>query len=103
VIAVLEQIKGTHALVTLVDRGGLCGSACVPIFLTGTQRKGALTSSFYFHPVVFRSPVDPGTRAGEVRTQQRGQRTDEVIRRYFIPARVSEGLDRLSAPSAAHA
>lgn len=88
-ITVLEQIKGTHEVVTIVDRGGLCGSACVPIFLTGKRRVGALTSSFYFHPVVV-GRGDPGTAAEHARTQYRSQRTDELIRRYFIPARVSD-------------
>lgn len=90
-IAVLEQIKATHEVVTVVDRGGLCGSACVPIFLTGTKRVGALTSSFFFHPVVFRTTVDPGTPAVEVRAQLRAQETDKVISRYFVGARVTDG------------
>ena len=89
-IAVLEQIKGTHALATVVRRGGLCGSACVPIFLVGARRVGALTSSFFFHPVVVdRSDVDPGTPAAKAFLQLRSQETDKIISRYFVPARVS--------------
>ena len=83
-IAMLEQIKGTHALATVVDRGDVCGSACVPIFLTGTRRVAALTSSFFFHPVVV-SRGDPGLPDTGLRSQQ----TDEVIRRYFAQPGVS--------------
>jgi hypothetical protein len=91
VIAVLEQIKATHQVVTKVDRGRMCGSACVPIFLTGGRRVGALTSSFYFHPVVIsRRGVDPGTRAVEAFIQSRSEATDKILSRYFIPARLSD-------------
>ena len=90
-IAVLEQIKGTHELATLVDRGALCGSACVPIFLIGTRRIGALTSSFFFHPVVVGGVVDPGTPKVEVRSHQRSQETEKIISRYFVGAGVSDG------------
>ena len=83
-IAMLEQIKATHELATVVDRGDLCGSACVPIFLTGTRRVAALTSSFFFHPVVVRKE-DPGMPDTGLRSQQ----TDEVIRRYFAQPGVS--------------
>ena len=37
-IAVLEQIKATHDTATVVDRGDLCGSACVVVFLAGKRR-----------------------------------------------------------------
>lgn len=83
-IAMLEQIKGTHELTTVVDRGDLCGSACVPIFLTGTRRVAALTSSFFFHPVVVQRG-DPGLPDTGLRSQQ----TDEVIRRYYVQPGVS--------------
>lgn len=89
VIAALEHIKASHTVATLVDRGALCGSACVPIFLTGTKRVGALTSSFFFHPViVYRG--DPGTPETHAHMQLRSQETDELIRRYFMPARLSD-------------
>jgi hypothetical protein len=89
-IAVLEQIKGTHQVVTKVDRGDTCGSACVPIFLAGTRRIGALTSSFYFHPVAIGSLGDPGTNEARARMQHRSSATEDVLSRYFAGAGLSE-------------
>jgi len=89
-IAVLEQIKGTHQLVTKVDRGDTCGSACVPIFLVGQRRIGALTSAFYFHPVVIGVLGDPGTREETARMQVRSSATEDLLRRYFSGAGLSE-------------
>jgi len=88
-IAVLEQIKGTHLLTTAVDRGDTCGSACVPIFLVGMKRRAALTSSFYFHPVVMWRG-DPGTVEAEARMRLRAEKTDNVLARYFVSAGISE-------------
>jgi hypothetical protein len=48
-IRLLRHIKETHALETIVDRGDICGSACVAVFLQGRRRRGALTSSLLFH------------------------------------------------------
>ena len=88
-IAVLEQIKATHQVATVVDRGDLCGSACVVVFLAGKRRVGALTSAFYFHPVVMRRG-DPGTPETVARMKRRSQVTDDVIWRYFVRAGLSE-------------
>jgi len=89
-IAVLEQIKGSHQLVTKVGRGDTCGSACVPIFLVGTRRIGALTSSFYFHPVAIGSLGDPGTNEATARMRIRSSATEDVLSRYFAGAGLSE-------------
>lgn len=89
-ITVLEQIQGTHQVVTKVERGGTCGSACVPIFLTGTRRIGALTSSFYFHPVGIGPLGDPGTDEATARMQVRSSATEELLNRYFAGAGLSE-------------
>ena len=53
-IVVLETIRSRAQLTTEVRRGDKCASACVPIFLAGKRRIGALASLFYFHPVVVR-------------------------------------------------
>jgi hypothetical protein len=89
VAAVLEQIKATHQLVTVVDRGDTCGSACVPIFLIGKKRVAALTSAFFFHPVVI-SLGDPGTVEARTRMSIRSEKTDNMLSRYFVSAGVSE-------------
>ena len=88
-IAVLEQIKATHQVATIVERGNLCGSACVVVFLAGKRRVGALTSAFYFHPVVMPRD-DPGTPDAVARMKRRSQVTDDVIWRYFVRAGLSE-------------
>jgi hypothetical protein len=44
-IDVLKRIKNTHLFSTVVLHGDLCASACVPIFLEGSRRIAALTSS----------------------------------------------------------
>jgi len=89
-ITVLEQIQGTHQVVTKVERGATCGSACVPIFLAGTRRIGALTSSFYFHPVAIGSLGDPGTGEAMARMQVRSSATEDLLNRYFAGAGLSE-------------
>ena len=48
-IGVLKRIRQTHRLTTVVWRGGFCASACVNIFLQGSRRVAALTSSWLFH------------------------------------------------------
>lgn len=50
-IGLLRRIRQTHRLETIVDRGEICASACVPVFLQGQRRWGALTSSWLFHEV----------------------------------------------------
>jgi len=89
VVSVLEQIKAAHELVTVVDRGATCASACVPIFLAGKRRAAALTSAFYFHPVVMQLG-DPGTDEAGERMRVRAELTDDVLTRYFVSAGISE-------------
>ena len=50
-IRLLRYLKRSHTFETVVDRGEICASACVPIFLQGQRRWGALTSSWLFHEV----------------------------------------------------
>lgn len=61
-VDVLKRIKKTHILFTMVGRGSMCASACVPIFLQGKKRHAALTSSWAFHePSVEGGVVGDGT------------------------------------------
>ena len=49
VIGVLHHIKTTHKLTTVVERGAMCASACIPIFLASDRRTAALSSVWFFH------------------------------------------------------
>jgi ATP-dependent protease ClpP protease subunit len=48
-VGVLAQIKTTHQLTTVVERGATCASACIPIFLSSDRRLAALSSLWFFH------------------------------------------------------
>ncbi|MES0403754.1 MAG: hypothetical protein ABUJ93_09655, partial [Hyphomicrobium sp.] len=49
---------------TLIWRGATCASACIPIFLQGVRRWGALTSVWFFHKSYAEKfdPKDPNSR-----------------------------------------
>ena len=83
-VGLLRSIKKTHTLETIVDRGGLCASACVPVFLQGERRRGALTSSWVFH--------EAWRWADRHRADVRVDRTvtERLFQDYFEPAGVSE-------------
>jgi hypothetical protein len=83
-ISVLRKVRKTHRLDTMVHRGKTCGSACIPVFLAGQRRWGALTSSWLFHEV--------GQwigKEGNERTVLRSL-TERMFQDYFLPAGVSE-------------
>ncbi len=89
VIALLQRIRQTHRFDTVVNRGGVCGSMCVPIYLQGQTRYGARTSSWLFHEITRR-----GTRPFASKKVE-GQYT-ALIERYWIPAGVSRAwIDRM--------
>jgi hypothetical protein len=83
-VGLLRSIKKTHTLETIVDRGGLCASACVPVFLQGNRRWGALTSPWVFH--------EAWRWADRHRADVRVDRTvtERLFQDYFEPAGVSE-------------
>lgn len=93
-IAVLHHIKETHRLVTVVDQGATCASACIPIFLAADQRRAALSSLWFFHRT-WRSQLSGGV--DEVHTGVPGKRSVESFHdRYYLPAGVSRPwLDKL--------
>jgi hypothetical protein len=82
-IAVLKEIRRTHHLDTMVPPGGRCASACIPVFLAGERRFGALTSSWCFHEI--------GRWAGKERKQLTTDRTltERIFQEYYLPAGVS--------------
>ena len=84
-ITELGFIKATHPLTTLIDRGALCSSACVPIFLAGNRRVGALASLWFFHPAGRRVQQGIGITTRELSPEY----TESIITRYFVPAGVS--------------
>lgn len=89
VIALLQRIRRTHRLDTVVTRGGTCGSMCLPLYLQGETRFGARTSSWLFHEV---------TRAGSLPdTKKRvSGRYMQLIDLYWVPAGVSRAwIDRM--------
>ena len=89
-IATLKRIKDSHRLETKVGRGATCGSACIPLYLQGQTRWGALTSSWLFHEVSERK-----NNEGSKLTANRSA-TERLFQDYFLPAGVSEvWLNRL--------
>jgi len=88
VIATLKQMQKTHPLQTVVRHGRKCWSACVPVFLVGRERYGALTSTWMFHEVWSKD------RNGSAMVDR--ARSDRVFNDYFLAAGVSEAwLKRL--------
>jgi hypothetical protein len=96
VIELLQRIRQTHRFDTVVHRGGVCGSMCVPIYLQGQNRFGARTSSWLFHEI---------TRRGErpfAKKKVEGQYM-QLIERYWIAAGVSRAwIDRMLPLSEGH-
>jgi hypothetical protein len=94
-ISVLRKVRKTHHLDTMVHRGKTCGSACVPVFLAGRRRWGALTSTWVFHEVTWmnqeRKPV----------TTDRAL-TERMFQDYFLAAGVSERWLRRLRPRIQH-
>lgn len=82
VITLLKTIRSTHKLDTVVERGALCGSMCVPIYLQGENRYGARVSSWLFHEI-----TQPGSDVGK-RKKVEG-RYMQLIDKYWVDAGVS--------------
>lgn len=84
VIEVLRQIKATHELETVVTQGDVCASMCVFIYVQGSKRYGALTSSWLFHEVSHMDPVTKQT------TKLDRAAWERLVDKYFRPAGVSD-------------
>ena len=87
-IEVLRGIRQTHHLSTVVQLGGTCSSACIPIFLQGERRYAALTSVWAFHQSSWqdRDRID---RDAVVRRSDMAE-TDKKLKEYYEPAGVSK-------------
>lgn len=96
-ISVLRKIRTTHHLDTMVGRGKTCGSACIPVFLAGKRRWGALTSSWLLHEV--------GRWIGEMGKQLTTDRalTERVFEDYYLPSGVSKDWLERMRPLIQHA
>jgi hypothetical protein len=79
VIRVLDEIKPTHRLITVVLDGSLCASMCIPVFLPGDDRLAGRTSQWIFHEA-----AKPGANG-----QERMEETLHLFQKYYVPAGVS--------------
>lgn len=82
VIAVLQQIKKTTPLHTVVEAGAKCGSMCVFIYVQGQKRLAAPASLWLFHEV---SHKDPHTHQ-VVRLDRVSW--EKLVEKYWVPAGV---------------
>ncbi|MEI9899070.1 MAG: ATP-dependent Clp protease proteolytic subunit [Hyphomicrobium sp.] len=83
VIAVLQQIKKTHRLITIVMPGKRCGSMCPFIYMQGQKRFAAPASIWLFHEV---SRSDKRTH--KIYELDRAQ-WESLIEKYWLPAGVN--------------
>ncbi|MEO1015700.1 MAG: ATP-dependent Clp protease proteolytic subunit [Pseudomonadota bacterium] len=81
VIGVLDRVRSTHDLITVVGPGRECLSMCVPIFLSGEMRLAARDATFMFHEPTSRN-VLTGARERRPAFEER-RATEKFLRRYF--------------------
>lgn len=92
VIAILQKLRQTHKLETLVRAGHVCGSGCIPIFLQGETRTAATATLWLFHEV---AKKDPKTKKIK---KLKTEKTNSLFQQYFIPAGVPQvWLDKLES------
>jgi hypothetical protein len=89
VIHLLDGIKPTHRLITVVLDGSLCASMCIPVFLQGDDRLAARTSRWIFHEAA---------RQG-VNQKERMEETLRLLQKYYLAAGVSPGWIKRSCLS----
>ena len=75
VLAVLNEIKLLHQLITVVPHGKLCASMCIPISLQGEDRLATRASLWIFHEAAQRQAN------GQQRTDHR--RDAAVVRKCY--------------------
>ncbi|MEO1151132.1 MAG: ATP-dependent Clp protease proteolytic subunit [Pseudomonadota bacterium] len=80
VIEVIERIAQTHRVETIVKRGRICLSMCVPIFLQGQRRAAAANSRWMFHQPVL---MDMSGEIAEQPDFERNFTADKFFTRYF--------------------
>jgi hypothetical protein len=88
-INVLQQIKATHQLTTVVERGATCASACIPIFLASDRRRAAMSSLWFFHRS-WRHQLKGGVDAMLTSVPSTAS-MKRFLDRHYAPAGVSRG------------
>lgn len=88
VIRLIQRVRLTHAVDTIVEGRNGCASMCVPIYLAGRQRTASPRARFMFHEVSFRDAESE--KISSVPSQAIARATDQMLDRYFRPAGVSE-------------
>jgi ATP-dependent protease ClpP protease subunit len=84
VIAVLQKIKKTKELHTIVGAGKRCGSMCVFIYVQGQKRLAAPASLWLFHEVSHKDP-----RTHQVTALDRSA-WERLVDKYWVPAGVDQ-------------
>ena len=84
VIAVLQDIKKTHKLHTVVGAGKKCGSMCVFIYVQGQKRLAAPASLWLFHEVSYKDP-----KTHQIARLDRAS-WERLVDKYWIPAGVDK-------------
>jgi hypothetical protein len=79
VIHLLDGIKPTHRLITVVLDGSLCASMCIPVFLQGDDRLAGRTSRWIFHEAARQAENE----------KERRKETLYLFQKYYVPAGVS--------------
>lgn len=81
-IELIQQIKRTHRVDTLVADGDVCASMCVPIFLQGQSRYAGQRARFMFHqPARYDSHTDERIEGPAFEQRALARRFFE---RYFV-------------------
>jgi membrane-bound ClpP family serine protease len=88
VIAVVDQMKKTHQVITFVGQGHLCASMCVPIYLQGQKRVAAASSKWMFHePIKVDFFTDEKVKEPEFERQATARK---FFDRYFKNSEISQ-------------
>jgi ATP-dependent protease ClpP protease subunit len=88
-IGSLRQEARQRLLVTSVDNGDSCGSACVSLFVQGTRRFAGEVSIFMFHGAsLFPSNVPDATKTNEVLNLFR----DAGVREDWLQEKIKQGV-----------
>lgn len=96
VIDEIERIKATHVVDTYVGAGGHCLSMCVPIYLTGDERRASADAMFMFHePSSYDLVTDEKIRRPGF---EQKMTSDKFFARYFANSKMNpEWRKRLRA------
>lgn len=86
VIRIIEDMRRTHAVDTLVTDRHVCASMCVPVYLAGGRRTAGPKARFMFHEVSYRDEMSDARKRVPEEAVERA--TDQFFERHFKPAGV---------------